>query len=131
MAKGIGLGTVLILVGAGVAGAADRTGDAKLAREWEFTLGLVQKEVRIVMTYGLAALLPGPKDKSSILEASANVASFGSETRLRINFQLKSLENGSNLKQIQTVLDGRAYQEFFSKVDKGLFRQREDLEPSS
>jgi len=89
------------------------------------------RKVAIVMTYGLAALLPGPKDRSSILEATANVASFGSETRLRINFQLKRLENGSHLKEIQTVLDGRAYQEFFSKVDKGLFLQREDLEPSS
>ena len=43
----------------------------------------------IVMTYGLAALLPGPKDRATVLEATANVAPFGSESRLRINFQLR------------------------------------------
>jgi hypothetical protein len=89
------------------------------------------RKVAIVMTYGLAALLPGPKDRSSILEATANVASFGSETRLRVNFQLKHLENGTKVTDIQTVLDGRVYQEFFASVDKDLFLQRENLEPGS
>ena len=61
MTKGIGLGTILILVGAGVAGAADRTGDAKLAREWEFTLGLVQKEVHVGMSQAdLVSVLGSP-----------------------------------------------------------------------
>lgn len=91
----------------------------------------VGRALAIVMTYGAAALLPGPKDASSILEATANVAAFGQETRLRINFQLKRLENGNRVKDVQTVLDGRVYQEFFSKVDKGLFLQREKLEPGS
>jgi len=91
----------------------------------------VGRKLAIVMTYGVAALLPGPKDKSSVLEATANVAAFGSEARVRINFQLKLLENGSRAKEVQTVLDGRIYQEFFSKVDKGLFLQREKLEPGS
>ncbi|HET7295042.1 MAG TPA: hypothetical protein VFM88_21665 [Vicinamibacteria bacterium] len=91
----------------------------------------VGRKVAIVMTYGLAALLPGPKDRSSVLEATANVASFGQETRLRINFQLKRLENGSKVKEVRTILDPRAYQEFFAKVDKVLFLQRESLEPSS
>jgi hypothetical protein len=91
----------------------------------------VGRKLAIVMTYGLAALLPGPKDKSAVLEATANVAAFGSETRLRISFQLKRLENGSHVKEVRTVLDGRIYQDFFAKVDKGLFLQRESLEPSS
>lgn len=88
------------------------------------------RTMAIVMTYGIAALLPGPKDRSSVLEATANVASLGSEARLRINFQLKRLD-GSQVKEVRTVLDGRVYQEFFAKVDKGLFLQRESLEPSS
>jgi outer membrane protein assembly factor BamE (lipoprotein component of BamABCDE complex) len=61
MTKGLGLGTILILVGAGVAGAAERNGDSKLAREWEFTLGLVQKEVRIGMSQAdLVSVLGSP-----------------------------------------------------------------------
>ncbi len=91
----------------------------------------VGRKVAIVMTYGLAALLPGPKDRSAVLEATANVAAFGSETRVRINFQLKRLESGTKVKEVRTILDGRVYQEFFAKVDKVLFLQRENLEPSS
>lgn len=90
----------------------------------------VGRTMAIVLTYGMAALLPGPKDGSSILEATANVASLGTEARLRINFQLKRLA-GSEVKEVRTVLDGRVYQELFAKVDKSLFLQRESLEPSS
>jgi hypothetical protein len=91
----------------------------------------VGRALAIVMTYGVAALLPGPKDTSSLLEATANVAAFGQETRVRINFQLKRLENGSRVKDVRTVLDPGVYQEFFSELDKGLFLQREKIEPSS
>jgi hypothetical protein len=90
----------------------------------------VGRKVAIVFTYGLAALLPGPKDKAAVLEATANVAGFGSEARVRINFQLKRLA-GSQVKDVRTVTDGRVFQEFFAKVDKGLFLQREHLEPGS
>ena len=91
----------------------------------------VGRVLAIVMTYGAAAILPGPKDASSVLEATANVAAFGSEARLRINFQLKRVEDGTRVKEVRTVLDARVYQEFFAKVDKGLFLQREKLEPAS
>lgn len=46
----IGLGTVLLLTAANLAGAAERRDDRKPASEREFTLGLVQKEVRIGMS---------------------------------------------------------------------------------
>ena len=89
------------------------------------------RKVAIVMTYGIAALFPGPKDKSSILEATANIAAFGPEARVRINYQLKVLDNGSRVKEVRTDFDGRVYQEFFAKVDKGLFLQSEHIEPGS
>ena len=91
----------------------------------------VGRKVAIVMTYGIAALFPGPKDKSSVLEATANVAAFGTEARVRINFQLKLLDNGSRVREVRTEFEGRVYQEFFAKVDKGLFLQSEHIEPGS
>jgi hypothetical protein len=90
----------------------------------------VGRRVAVVMTYGLALLFSGPKDKASVLEATANVARFGSEARVRVNFQLKRLA-GSETKEVRTVMDGRVYQEFFAKVDKSLFLQNENLEPGS
>jgi len=50
MMKEIGLGTVLLLAGANLAGAAQRRDEPKAASERELTLGLVQKEVRIGMS---------------------------------------------------------------------------------
>jgi hypothetical protein len=46
----IGLGTVLLLAGATLAGAEKRRDEPKPAGEKEFTLGLVQKEVRLGMS---------------------------------------------------------------------------------
>jgi hypothetical protein len=48
MMREIGLGTVLLLLGANLAGAEKR--QPKLAEDREFTLGLVQKEVRVGMS---------------------------------------------------------------------------------
>lgn len=50
MIKQVGFGTVLLLAGANLAGAAERRDEPKPAGEREFTLGLVQKEVRVGMS---------------------------------------------------------------------------------
>lgn len=40
---------------------------------------------------------------------------------LRVNFQLKTLENKGNIINVGQIVDMAHYQEFFSKVDKGIF----------
>jgi hypothetical protein len=87
------------------------------------------RKMAIVVTYGLAALLPGPKDTNSVLEATATISGADSESRLRINFQLKLVDGGSRVKEVRSVFEGRLYQEFFARVDKDLFLQREKVEP--
>jgi PBP1b-binding outer membrane lipoprotein LpoB len=66
-------------------------------------------------------------DKHAILEASANVSEFGSTTRVRINFQTKTLDNYGCPKNVVTIKDPRIYQYFFEKVSKGIFIQEQNI----
>lgn len=66
-------------------------------------------------------------NKNQVLEASANVSEFGARTRVRINFQIKTFDNFGCVKDIIDVKDSEIYQEFFDKVYKGIFLQKEGL----
>jgi ribosomal protein S8 len=65
--------------------------------------------------------------KAYIIECSANVSEFGTQTRVRVNFQSKILDNKGGIREIKQIEDEKYYQEFFSKVDKGIFIQKEKL----
>lgn len=65
--------------------------------------------------------------KNSIIEATANVSEFGTQTRVRLNFQVKTYDNKGAVREVKQVEDGKFYQDFFSKVDKGIFIQKENL----
>ncbi len=65
--------------------------------------------------------------KNAIVEASANVSEFGDETRVRITFQRKVYDNHGAVISVQTLDDPLYYQNFFSKVDKGIFIQKQRI----
>lgn len=65
--------------------------------------------------------------KNSVVECSANVTQMGSECRVRANFQMKVLDNVGNVVSVEPVTDEAFFQEFFAKVDKGIFLQREKI----
>jgi hypothetical protein len=65
--------------------------------------------------------------KNSIVEAAANVSDFGSQTRVRLNFQVKTYDNHGGVREVKQIDDAKFYQDFFSKVDKGIFIQKENL----
>jgi len=65
--------------------------------------------------------------KYQILEASANVSEFGAKTRVRINFQRKTLDNYGCPKDVITLKDPQYYQTFFEKVSKGIFLQEQEI----
>jgi hypothetical protein len=65
--------------------------------------------------------------KSSIIECTANISDFGDQTRVRINFQVRILNNKGNLVKVEQIDDQQFYQEFFAKVDKGIFIQKEKI----
>lgn len=65
--------------------------------------------------------------KNSVVEASANVSEFGKETRIRLVFQAKVVDNFGNPISANVVEDPAFYQDFFSKMDKSLFIEREKI----
>lgn len=66
--------------------------------------------------------------KNSITEASANISEFGKQTRVRINFRYKVLNNRGGVMQVNQIDDDRYYQDFFSKVDKSLFLGKQKIQ---
>lgn len=78
----------------------------------------------------MARLLSGEYarwDKQQTVEASANVSEFGSKTRVRINFQIKTLDNFGCPQDVISVSDSLYYQRFFEKVSKGIFLQEQEI----
>lgn len=65
--------------------------------------------------------------KQNILEASGNVSEYGSKTRVRMNFQIKTMDNFGCPKVIKTIDDLKFYQDFFDKVSKGIFIQEQGI----
>lgn len=65
--------------------------------------------------------------KNSIIEATANVSEFGKDSRVRVNFQMKVMDNAGNVMDVRQIDDGKFYEDFFAKVDKGIFIQKEKL----
>lgn len=65
--------------------------------------------------------------KANIIECTANVSDFGTQVRVRVNFQAKILDNKGNILKIGQISEEKFYQDFFAKVDKGIFIQREKI----
>lgn len=65
--------------------------------------------------------------KLKVVDATANVSEFGNQTRIRVSFQEKILDNMGATMETKQVDDAKSYQEFFMKVDKGIFLQKEKL----
>lgn len=61
------------------------------------------------------------------IEATANVSDFGKEIRVRINFKRKLLNVYGNAQFIDEISDEKYYQDFFAKVDKALFIQKQKI----
>lgn len=61
------------------------------------------------------------------IETTANVTEYGKSMRVRINFKRKLLNVYGNAQFIDDVNDESYYQEFFSKVDKAIFLQKQKI----
>jgi len=66
-------------------------------------------------------------NKNSVYEATANVSEFGAESRVRMIFQVKTYDNKGGVSDVKQIEDANYYQSFFSKVDKGVFIEKEKL----
>lgn len=69
----------------------------------------------------------GTWKKSARVECTANVSNFGAQTKVRVNFQMKVLDNRGGIREVRKIEDQKYYQNFFAKVQKGIFIQKEQL----
>jgi hypothetical protein len=65
--------------------------------------------------------------KNSVIESTVNVSKFGKQVKVRVIFQVKSMNNMGEVMVVQQVDDEKYYQDFFAKVDKGIFLQKEEI----
>lgn len=109
--------------------------DNFIVKNASFELGLLTGEKDIDVSSGwektLKLLVWGSKQASwknnCVIEISANVSQFGDDTKVRVNFQAKTLDQKGRIIKTAQVHDQQYYQEFFNKVHGGLFIQQEQL----
>ena len=65
--------------------------------------------------------------KTEVRDFTGNVSEFGAETKVRVSFQSKVLDNRGETVSVQPIDDPVFYQDFFSRMDKSLFLQKEQL----
>ena len=65
--------------------------------------------------------------KVATIETTANVTEYGKSMRVRINFKRKLLNIYGNAQFIDDINDENYYQNFFSKVDKAIFLQKQKI----
>ena len=65
--------------------------------------------------------------KVATIETTANVTEYGKNMRVRVNFKRKLLNVYGNAQFIDDIIDENYYQDFFSKVDKAIFLQKQKI----
>ena len=60
------------------------------------------------------------------LEATANITAFGAGTKVRLSLQRATLSYYGPV-DAGTILDAKVYQEFFAKLDRGIFLHKQGL----
>lgn len=65
--------------------------------------------------------------KNSIIDCTANVSQFGEKVKVRANFRVKFMNNRGGVEFVSQIDNLKFYQDFFSKVDKGIFIEKEKI----
>lgn len=90
-----------------------------------------RKEEDLSNNWGASFSLLGNRDfryrKNSLTEASVNVTERGSNVKVRAVFQTKVLDNLGGTMSVHQITQPDFYQDFFQKVDKGVFLERQNL----
>lgn len=61
------------------------------------------------------------------IESTANVTEYGKQIKVRITFKRKLLNMYGNAQSINEIDDEKYYQDFFAKVDKAIFLQKQKI----
>lgn len=65
--------------------------------------------------------------KVATIETTANITEYGHSMKVRVNFKRKLLNVYGNTQFIDDINDEDYYQNFFSKVDKAVFLQKQKI----
>ena len=93
----------------------------------EATAKSVMRPLVMVGTLGIFGRSDARWNKNATLECSANVSEFGDDVRVRVNFLWKVMNNRGEITDVEQVEDPTFYQEFFARMDKSLFLEKENL----
>ena len=63
----------------------------------------------------------------NMIDCSVNVTVYGNKTKVRVNFLLRVLNDKGVVTGVSHLNDPEYYKQFFSKVDKGVFLEKEGL----
>jgi hypothetical protein len=78
------------------------------------------------VAFGRVQEVPIPQ-KIEVRDFTGNVTEFGAQTRVRVSFQLKVLDSRGAVVEVMPITDPVFYQDFFSRLDKSVYLQRERL----
>lgn len=97
-----------------------------ISGEKEFDLN--DKSIDIQKEFGTSrASLNWNGVRIAVIEATANVTEYGNQIKVRINFKRKLLNVYGNAQSIDEIDDEKYYQDFFAKVDKAIFLQKQKI----
>lgn len=65
--------------------------------------------------------------KTETRDFTGNVSEFGPQTKVRVSFQRKVLDNRGDVVEVEPIDDPVFYRDFFSRMDKSLYLQQEKL----
>lgn len=63
----------------------------------------------------------------AVVEATANISEYGKTYKVRVNFKRKFLNAYGSAIKIEEITDEKYYQNFFSRVDKAIFIQKQKI----
>ena len=62
-----------------------------------------------------------------VYECTVNITTTKDKARVRVNFQKTRMNNKGGIREATQIDNEKFYQEFFAKVDKGVYLQKEGL----
>ena len=85
-----------------------------------------------VLAVGGGVIIRGAREvpipeKIEVRDFTGNVTEFGDRTRVRVSFQRKVLDSRGQPVEVTPISDPVFYQDFFARLDKSVYLQRERL----
>jgi len=103
-----------------------------IVRTADAQLGLISAEKWSNIDHSKKEIKKAKKEKLSlpeaaVMECTANVTTTGGRAQVRVIFQQRVMGAGGTVVEVTRVEDAAFYQEFFARVDKGIFLQQQGI----